>query len=148
MATAAAASATTAPQADDAWSDVRVANDTAADAQIRDGYPVSLATDLQETLGLSDAQIADVLGRSRRTFARYRDEGQRLGLPESERLFRYLRLLRQSQSVFGSSEKAAWWMTHDNPALDGRAPVEVALTAPGAAVVEELLGGIEHGAPL
>ncbi|PSQ81714.1 MAG: hypothetical protein BRD46_01370 [Bacteroidetes bacterium QS_8_68_15] len=147
MAAAAAASAKTAPQADDAWSDVCVANDTAADAQIRDGYPVSLATDLQETLGLSDAQVADVLG-PRRTFARYRDKGKRLGLPESERLFRYLRLLQQGRSVFGSSEKAAWWMTHDNPALDGRAPVEVALTAPGAVVVEELLGGIEHGAPL
>ncbi|PSQ71430.1 MAG: hypothetical protein BRD38_02050 [Bacteroidetes bacterium QH_9_67_14] len=132
----------------DARSEVRVANDTDADAQIRDGYPVSLATDLQETLGLSDAQIADVLGRSRRTFARYRDEGKRLGLPESERLFRYLRLLQKGRAVFGSDEKAAWWMTRENPALSGRAPVEVALTTPGAAVVEELLGSIEHGAPL
>jgi uncharacterized protein (DUF2384 family) len=39
-------------------------------------------------------------------------------------------------------------MMRENPALSGRAPVEVALTTPGAAVVEELLSGIEHGAPL
>jgi putative toxin-antitoxin system antitoxin component (TIGR02293 family) len=131
-----------------AGSPLRIANDTDADAQIRDGYPVAVATELQERLGLSDARMAEVLGRSRRTFARYRDGGKQLGLPESERLFRYLRLLEQARAVFGSDEKAAWWMTHVNPALGGRAPVEVALTTPGAAVVEELIAGIEHGAPL
>ena len=125
-----------------------VTNDTDADRQIRDGYPVAVATDLQKTLDLSDAQMAEVLGRSRRTFTRYRDEGKRLGLPESERLFRYLRLLDKGQAVFGSEEKAAWWMKSTNLALGGRTPLEVALTTPGAAVVEELIGGIEHGAPL
>jgi putative toxin-antitoxin system antitoxin component (TIGR02293 family) len=147
MATAASSSDIASPT-DDARNEIRIANDTDADAQIRDGYPVSLATDLQDTLGLPDEQIAEVLGRSRRTFARYRDEGKRLGLPESERLFRYLRLLQKGRAVFGSEEKAAWWMTHENPALSGRAPVDVALTTPGAAVVEELLAGLEHGTPL
>ncbi len=130
------------------WGGLCVANDTEADAQIRGGYPVSVATHLQEVLGLSDAQMADVLGRSRRTFARYRSEGKRLGLPESERLFRYLRLLQKGRAVFGSEEKAAWWMGASNPALGGRAPVEVALTTPGSVVVEELVAGVEHGFPL
>ena len=138
----------TKPAAGD-WSDLCVANDTDADAQIRNGYPVSIAVQLQEVLGLSEAQMADVLGRSRRTYTRYRSKGKRLGLPESERLFRYLRLLQKGREVFGSDEKAAWWMTTPNPALEGgRTPVEVALTAPGAAVVEELLAGLEHGFPL
>lgn len=132
----------------EAWDSLRVANDTDADAQIREGYPVSVASHLQELLDLSDARMADVLGRSRRTYTRYRSEDKRLGLPESERLFRYLRLLQKGREVFGSREKAAWWMNQSNPALDGRTPVEVALTAPGAAVVEELLAGIEHGFPL
>jgi putative toxin-antitoxin system antitoxin component (TIGR02293 family) len=130
------------------WNSLCVANDTDADAQIRAGYPVAVATRLQEVLGLSDTMMADVLGRSRRTYARYRNEDKHLGLPESERLFRYLRLLRTASAVFGSEEKAAWWMKAPNPALDGRPPVEVALTAPGSVVVEELLGGIEHGFPL
>ena len=127
---------------------LHVTNGTDADAQIRDGYPVSVAEELQDVLGLSDAEMAEVLGRSRRTFARYRSEKKRLGLPESERLFRYLRLLDKGAAVFGAEEKAAWWMKAENPALGGRTPVEVALTAPGAALVEELIGGIEHGAPL
>lgn len=136
------------PVASEALGDFHVANDTDADAQIREGYPVRAAVELQEVLGLSDAKMADVLGRSRRTYARYRSEDKRLGLPESERLFRYLRLLAQAEDVFGARDKAAWWMKEPNAALDGRAPFEVALTTPGAVVVEELLAGLEHGFPL
>lgn len=132
----------------DSWSDLQVANDTDADSQIREGYPVAAATRLQEVLDLSDAQMAEVLGRSRRTYTRYRDKGKKLGLPESERLFRYVRLLKKGEGIFGSQEKAAWWMKANNPALGGRTPIDVALTTPGAALVEELLAGIEHGAPL
>lgn len=128
--------------------DLHVTNDTDADVQIRDGYSVAVATWLQEVLDLTDTQIADVMGRSRRTVARYRKEGKQLGVPESERLHRYLRLLDKAEHVFGTREKAAWWMTEPNAALDGRTPVDVALTAPGAAVVEDLLAGLEHGFPL
>lgn len=128
--------------------DLRVLNDTDADKQIREGYSISVATHLQEVLDLSDEMMAEILGRSRRTYRRYRNAGKRLGLSESERLFRYLRLLSWAEDVFGTREKAAWWMNEPNAALDGRVPVEVALTAPGAVVVEDLLGGLEHGFPL
>jgi len=129
-------------------SDLRVTNDTDADDQIREGYPIDVAVRLQEVLGLSDEVMAEILGRSRRTYRRYQSADKRLGLSESERLFRYLRLLSRAEEIFGSQEKAAWWMKQPNAALDGREPVEVALTTPGAAVVEDLLGGLEHGFPL
>lgn len=132
----------------DSYTDLHVANDTDADAEIRGGYPVSIAEELQEILDLTDAQMADVLGRSRRTYARYRSKDKRLGLPESERLFRYLRLLRRGAEIFGSEEKAAWWMKESNMALGGRPPLEVALTTPGAVLVDEFLAGIEHGFPV
>jgi len=128
--------------------DLRVTNDTDADDQIREGYPIDVAARLQTVLDLSDEMMAEILGRSRRTYRRYRNADKRLGLSESERLFRYLRLLSRAEEVFGSREKAAWWMKEPNAALDGREPVEVALTAPGAVVVEDLLGGLEHGFPL
>ena len=127
---------------------LRVTNDTDADNQIREGYSISVATHLQELLDLSDEMMAEILGRSRRTYRRYRNSDKRLGLSESERLFRYLRLLSRGKEVFGSREKAAWWLNEPNTALDGRKPLEVALTAPGAVVVEDLLGGLEHGFPL
>lgn len=128
--------------------DLRVTNDTDADDQIRDGYSIDVAVRLQELLELSDERMAEILGRSRRTYRRYRNADKQLGVSESERLFRYLRLLSRAEEIFGSREKAGWWMNEPNTALDGREPVEVALTAPGAAVVEDLLGGLEHGFPL
>ena len=128
--------------------DLRVTNDTNADDQIREGYPIDVAARLQEVLGLSDEMMAKILGRSRRTYRRYQSADKRLGLSESERLFRYLRLLSRAEEVFGLQEKAAWWMNEPNAALDEREPVEVALTTPGAVVVEDLLGGLEHGFPL
>lgn len=130
------------------YADLHVANDTDADTEIRSGYPVSIAEELQAALGLSDADMADVLGRSRRTYARYRNQGTQLGLPESERVFRYVRLLRSATTIFGTEEKAAWWMTEPNASLDGRTPFDVALTAPGAVLVDDLLAGIEHGFPV
>lgn len=138
------AATSTVPKVDD----LRVTNDTDADDQIRDGYSIDVAVRLQELLELSDERMAEILGRSRRTYRRYRNADKQLGVSESERLFRYLRLLSRAEEIFGSREKAGWWMNEPNAALDGREPVEVALTAPGAAVVEDLLGGLEHGFPL
>lgn len=138
----------TQPRSADVTGDLHVTNDADADVQIRDGYSVEVAVWLQDVLGLTDAQIADVIGRSRRTLARYRNDGKQLGVPESERLHRYLRLLNTAENIFGTREKAAWWMTEPNAALDGRTPFDVALTAPGAAVVDDLLAGLEHGLPL
>lgn len=128
--------------------DLHVANDTEADMEIRGGYPVAVAEQLQQVLHLTDAEMAEVLGRSRRTYTRYRNNQTQLGLPESERVFRYVRLLRRATTIFGSEEKAAWWMKEPNPALNGRVPFDAALTAPGAVLVDDLLAGLEHGFPV
>ena len=127
------------------YTDLHVANDTDADTEIRGGYPVSIAEELQSVLGLTDTEMAEVLGRSRRTYARYRKQDKQLGLPESERLFRYVRLLRRATEIFGDEEKAVWWMKEPIPALEGRTPFEVALTSPGAVLVDDLLGGWSTG---
>lgn len=50
--------------------------------------------------------------------------------------------------IFGSEEKAVWWMTEPNAALDGRTPFDVALTAPGAVLVDDLLAGLDRGVPV
>ena len=128
--------------------DLHVGNDTDADTQIRNGYPVAVAMELQQALDIPQDQMAKVLGRSRRTYARCRNQNQRLGLPESERVFRYVRLLQRAACLFGSEEKAAWWLKEPNPALDGHSPFDWALTAPGAVLVDDLLAGLEHGFPV
>lgn len=130
------------------YADLNVASDTDADTEIRSGYPVSVATELQSVLDLTDTEMAQVLGRSRRTYTRYREQDKHLGLPESERVFRYVRLLRRATQIFGSEAKAAWWMNESNAALGGRTPFDAALTAPGATLVDDLLAGLEHGFPV
>ena len=130
------------------YANLHTRSDTDADTEIRGGYPVSVAEELQSVLELTDAEMAQVLGRSRRTYTRYRGQGKQLGLPESERVFRYVRLLRRATDIFGSEEKAAWWMNESNAALGGRTPFDAALTAPGASLVDDLLAGLEHGFPV
>ena len=130
------------------YPDLHVRNDIDADTEIRGGYPASIAKELQAVLDLSNADMAEVLGRSRRTYARYRNQNKQLGLAESERVFRYARLLQRATEIFGSEEKAAGWMKGPNEALDGRTPFDVALTAPGAVLVDDVLAGIAHGFPV
>jgi uncharacterized protein (DUF2384 family) len=98
------------------FADLHVANDTDADMEIRGGYPVAVVEELQRVLGITEAEMAEVLGRSRRTYTRYRNQNKQLGLPESERVF--------------------------------RSPFDLALTAPGAVLVDDLLAGLEHGFPV
>jgi uncharacterized protein (DUF2384 family) len=39
-------------------------------------------------------------------------------------------------------------MTESNAALNGRTPFDVALTAPGAVLVDDLLAALDHGFPM
>jgi putative toxin-antitoxin system antitoxin component (TIGR02293 family) len=137
------------PPKGDAWLH-RVArwDDQEADAQIRRGLSMDLALHLQQFLDLTDEQAARLIGRSRSTFARYRDKGKALGVPEAERLVRYTRLLARAADTFGSTEEARDWMRESNHALGGSTPLELAQTDPGATLVSDVLRGMQHGFPL
>lgn len=134
---------------DDPWL-TRVAgwDEREADAQIRQGLSMDLALHLQQLLDLTDAEAAQLIGRSRSTFARYRDGGKALGVPEAERLVRYTRLLAYAAETFGSTEEAQRWMREPNYALGGTSPLDLAETDPGAALVRDLLTGLQRGFPL
>lgn len=134
---------------EDAWVE-RVSHwdDEAADKNIREGVPVGLAEHLQEVLGLSDEETAHLIGRSRSTYARYRNEQKDLGAPEAERAVRYARLLHLAGETFGSSEEATKWMQETNRALNGATPIDMAKTDPGATIVRDVLIGMQWGFPL
>jgi putative toxin-antitoxin system antitoxin component (TIGR02293 family) len=122
-------------------------DDAEADAQIRKGLSVDLAVYLQKTLDLTDADTAHLLGRSRSTYARYRNAGKDLGTAEAERAVRFARLLARAAETFGSVAEAADWMHESNYRLGGARPLEMAETDPGARVVRDLLCGLQHGHP-
>lgn len=134
------------PETEDDWVR-RVADwdDATANIKIRHGLPIALVVRLQELLDLTDAQAARLIGRSRSTYSRHRNQDKELGVPEAERAVRYARILALAAETFGSLEDAAAWMQEPNLALGDDTPLEMAETDPGATMVRDLLLGIQHG---
>lgn len=131
---------------DDAWlSRVADWNDQEADAAIRQGLSIDLVAHLQQLLNLTDEEAAHLIGRSRSTYARYRNSGRDLGIPEAERAVRYARLLTLAAKTFGSLGEARAWMRESNYALGDAVPLELAETDPGATIVRDQLFGMQHG---
>lgn len=134
------------PETEDNW--VRwVANwdDATANVEIRQGLPIALVVRLQELLDLTDEQAARLIGRSRSTYSRHRNQDKELGVPEAERAVRYARLLALAAETFGSLEDAAAWMQEPNRALDDDTPMDMAETDPGSTMGRDLLLGVQHG---
>lgn len=122
-------------------------DDAEADHNIRQGLSVNLATHLQDLLYLTDEEAAHLIGRSRSTYARYRNQNRDLGTAEAERAVRYARLLALATETFGALDEAVAWMREDNFSLGGRTPFDMAETDPGARVVHDLLLGLQYGHP-
>jgi putative toxin-antitoxin system antitoxin component (TIGR02293 family) len=98
-----------------------------------------------KNMGLPAEEVADVLGIPRRTLARRKVEG-RLKSDESDRLLRLARVFGSALDLFGGNrEAAALWLTDDNIALGGVAPLYFARTHIGAEEVENLVGRIQYG---
>jgi putative toxin-antitoxin system antitoxin component (TIGR02293 family) len=116
-----------------------------ADEEIRRGLSVDLVVHLQKLLDLTDAEAAQLIGRSRSTYVRYRTSKKELGVTEAERAVRYARLVALAAETFGSLGEARAWMLEHNYALGGERPIELAETDPGASIVRDLLTGMQHG---
>ena len=102
---------------------------------------------IQKGLGLSNGELAEVVGIPVRTLSRRRTQ-KILSLTESERTLRIARLMERAVEVLGGAEEGRAWMKRSNYSLNGRTPLEVAMTEPGVEIVRQLLGRIEHGIPL
>ena len=77
------------------------------------------------------------------TFARRK--GKRLTPAHSERIARYARLWATALNVWKSEEEARDFLWRSHPLLEGRRPIHLAATEIGARLVEDVLGGLEHG---
>jgi putative toxin-antitoxin system antitoxin component (TIGR02293 family) len=63
----------------------------------------------------------------------------------TDRVLRLARISAEADRVFGDSAKASRWLRRPNPALAGRAPIELLASETGAQAVDELLIQIDHG---
>ena len=112
--------------------------------RIEAGLSFRAVQNLQKALAIPMETLASVLGMSRATLHRRKNEGK-IDKAESERLVRYQRLLKKAEDVFGDAGAAREWLTHKQPGLGNVAPLEFAKTEIGAREVENLLGRIEYG---
>ena len=111
---------------------------------IRSGLAADVFIQLARRLGVSEAELAAVVGLSSSTLARRKRAGA-LAPDEGEHVVRVAALLDRAKAVFGSESEAADWLTSTNGALGGPTPLAFADTEFGAREVEDLLGRLEHG---
>ncbi len=116
-------------------------------AEVRAGLPADFLDRLKDTLDVTDAQLASVVGIPRQTLVRRRVRGV-LRRDEGDRAATVARVFNTALSYFdGNREHALDWLKHPHPALAGETPLEHADTATGAEAVLDLIGRLEHGIP-
>jgi putative toxin-antitoxin system antitoxin component (TIGR02293 family) len=79
------------------------------------------------------------------TFKRRKD---RLNEVESERTERIARTIATAEYVLGDKEMAREFLTSPHPMLNGKTPIETALSELGARQIEQLLFGLFYGLPV
>lgn len=116
-----------------------------ADA-IDDGLSPAAIERIKQALGLSDADLARILGISAKTINRLRKTPDRhLSSTASDRLYRMARLYVLATEVLEDPEAAQEWLRSPQVGLNRRPPVDLMSTEAGSREVENLLLRIEHG---
>ena len=114
-------------------------------SRIRAGLPAASALAFKAELGLTNEQLASVLGVSLRTVARLDPRESRLDAVSGDRLLRSARLYAIAVEVLEDEAAAVRWLKSPQRALGGEVPLELAQTDVGSRAVEALLGRMEHG---
>lgn len=117
-----------------------------AASRVAEGLPTQSLEDVRVVLELSKREFADVIQISERTLSRRQKESV-LPADESDRVFRFARLVAFATVVLGDESEAREWMKEPNYALGNSTPLQFAKTEPGAELVEQILGRIDYGIP-
>lgn len=80
--------------------------------------------------------------------ATYKRRKDRLSEAESERTERLARTIATAEYVLGESGLAREFLTSPHPLLDGKTPIETALSELGARQIEQMLFAIFYGLPV
>src|SRR5258708_13491228 len=113
--------------------------------QVGRGFAFHLLAAFESRAGISQAEIAALLGIPPRTLARRKASG-RLTSDESEKLLRLSSVFEQAVELFeGDEAHARRWLTTAKKALENQTPLAYSRTELGAREVENLIGRLEHG---
>ncbi len=113
--------------------------------RVRKGLSFASFERFRGNIGLSTADLAELVHISRRTLSRRREAG-RLQPDESDRLLRLSRVFAETIELFeGDADAARSWLARPQAALDGETPFDMMKTDVGTREVEALIGRLEHG---
>lgn len=138
------------------------------DALIKKGLPWGVISYIKNAFNLPDDVIAGIIGVSPRTIARRRKTvkgpaepgsaskrsrkektalvaAERLSPVESDRVYRFARIIALAEDVFEDKDEALEWLKSPQYGLGGLVPFDMLQTDAGACEVEELLVRIDYG---
>jgi len=139
------------------------------DALIKKGMPWGVISYIKTAFNLSDEVIAQIIGVSPRTVSRrwksmkapIKKTGavsgkpgkkkapliasERLSPVESDRVYRFARIIALAEDVFEDKDEALEWLKSPQYGLGGLLPFDMLQTDAGAREVEELLVRIDYG---
>jgi putative toxin-antitoxin system antitoxin component (TIGR02293 family) len=95
------------------------------------------------TLGLTRQEI-DALVIPLRTLQHRRSKREKPTVEESDRVLRIVRVLSHAETVYGSRDRAFYWLRRPVARLKDRAPLDLLRTDTGARMVEEILVQIDE----
>lgn len=110
------------------------------------GSPPNQVPALRMALGMSQEALAQTLGVSSRTIARW-EEGAATPSPLALTRLRLLGEIREKARKLFKGKEAQAWLRSPNPVLRGRPPLEHLRAPGGLEEVRDLLGRIEWGIP-
>ena len=120
------------------------------DALIKKGIPLGVISHIKREFNLPDEVIARIIGVSPRTVSRRRrtvkiPAKERLSPVESDRVYRFARIVAIAEDIFEDKKEALEWLNNPQYGLGGRVPFDMLQTDAGAREVEELLLRIDYG---
>lgn len=112
--------------------------------RIKKGLPTASFEKLRTEFGVTAAELAAILNINMRTLARRKQSG-RLGVDESERVYRLARLFQIGLNLFQNAELTRRWFAAPKAVFGDLSPLNYADTEPGAQEVEKQLRRLQHG---
>ena len=123
----------------------RLANDGGVLDLVREGLPYSVLVELTVAIGVSQKDLARVVGIPATTLGRRKRAG-RLTPAESDRLVRIARLTDMVLALMrGDAAAARRWLNTPQDIFDDETPLHRASTETGGREVEQLIGRLRHG---
>ncbi len=125
------------------WLGATVNSDAEAEQRVQAGLPAATVQRFLDK-GLTRSEVFSLV-LPLRTWMHRKNRRQPLSVTESEHALRIARVLARASVVLGTRQAALAWARAPKERFEGRKPMTLLATEPGARMVEEMLVQIDEG---